>query len=233
MLILDTTSKSLEIVLGAAPTVELPWVAAYADITSTTFVAGNTNGATSGTTPVTVVTAPAASTQRQLKFLSVINISAAQVIVQIQVNNGSTRYPIGVFALDVGDSLFYIDSEGFSVFTESGATKTSASAGALTPADHESVRHLIHFIEHGPAQGFASGAYRETTGTVFSSAIIWYDSSGIGKKKIVEKLITWSGPFPTTIAWKLYDASEVLLASVSDAISYSGPFETGRTRTIS
>jgi hypothetical protein len=92
---------------------------------------------------------------------------------------------------------------------------------------------LIHFISSGPAEGFASGAYREITGTVFPTAIVWYDQAGVGKKKIVEKGIAWTGAFPTTITWKVYDASEGLLATVVDAISYAGAFETHRTRTIS
>lgn len=102
----------------------------------------------------------------------------------------------------------------------------------VTPAQHRILRQLIHFIDDGPAEGFASGAYREITGTVFPTAIVWWESSG-KTKKIVEKLITWTGVFPTTILWKVYDTNGTsVLATVSDAISYSGSFETNRTRTI-
>ena len=107
-----------------------------------------------------------------------------------------------------------------------------AGTGGLTEAGHKILRQLIHFIDNGPAEGFASGAYRETTGTSFPTAIVWYDKATAGKKKIVEKLITWTGAFPTTIVWKVYDASAVLLATVTDVIAYTGPFETSRTRTI-
>jgi hypothetical protein len=103
----------------------------------------------------------------------------------------------------------------------------------MSETQHKTLRHLIHFIDNGPGDGFASGAYRETTGTVFPSSIIWYDKVGVGKKKIVSKEISWSGPFPTTIVWKVYDESETLLATVSDSITYSGPFETSRLRNIS
>lgn len=108
-----------------------------------------------------------------------------------------------------------------------------AAGTGISENQHKTLRQLIHFIDNGPAEGFVSGAYRETTGTVFPTAIIWYDSSGPSKKKIVSKETIWSGPFPTTITWKVYDASETLLATVSDSITYSGPFETSRTRTIS
>lgn len=106
------------------------------------------------------------------------------------------------------------------------------SGSGLTETQHRALRQLIHFIDDGPAEGFVSGAYRETTGTAFPTAIIWWESSS-KVKKIVEKLITYTGAFPTTIEWNIYDTDgSTKLATVSDAISYSGAFETHRTRTI-
>jgi hypothetical protein len=106
------------------------------------------------------------------------------------------------------------------------------SGSGLSAADHRTLRQLIHFIDEGPAEGFASGAYRELTGTVFPTAITWYDDN-TKVKKLVEKLVTYAGAFPTQIQWKIYDTDgTTVLATVTDAISYSGPFETSRTRTI-
>jgi hypothetical protein len=109
---------------------------------------------------------------------------------------------------------------------------TGPTGPGITEDQHKALRQLIHFINEGPAEGFATGAYKSVTGTVFPTSIIWYDKAGAGQKKIVEKTITWTGAFPTTIVWKIYDASEVLLATVTDTITYSGPFETSRARTI-
>jgi hypothetical protein len=114
-----------------------------------------------------------------------------------------------------------------------GVTLTAEQTASLPVVQHMAIRQLIHFIDSGPAEGFASGAYRQVTGTTFPTAIIWYDKAGVGKKKIVEKTIAWTGVNPTTITWKIYDSAETLLATVADAISYSGAFETSRTRTIS
>ena len=62
--------------------------------------------------------------------------------------------------------------------------------------------------------------------------MIWWESAA-KLKKIVERTVTWTGAFPTTDAWKVYAADgSTVLATVSDAISYSGAFETTRTRTI-
>jgi hypothetical protein len=108
-----------------------------------------------------------------------------------------------------------------------------------TPARHRALRQLIHFINDGPACGFASGAYKETlpAGDPFPTSIIWWVSSS-KVDKIVEKTITRSGGgatvvTPTPVVWKMYDTDgSTVLCTVSDAISYSGPFETSRTRTI-
>jgi hypothetical protein len=101
----------------------------------------------------------------------------------------------------------------------------------LQPYRHKTLVDLIHFIDEGPAQGFASGATKEVTGTVFPTNVVWKRANAT---KLVEQLITWTGAFPTTIQWRIFDLDgATILGSVTDVISYSGPFETGRTRTIS
>jgi hypothetical protein len=140
----------------------------------------------------------------------------------------------GFVALDVGRVAKQLDDSSFWLLTKySPITWVLISAGpGLSEATHSALRQLIHFIDNGPAEGFASGAYREMTGTVFPTAIIWYDKATSGKKKIVEKLITWTGVNPTTIVWKMYNASETLLVTITDTVTYSGVFETSRTRAI-
>lgn len=118
-------------------------------------------------------------------------------------------------------------------------TTLVAGAGGLTESTHRTLRQLIHFIDDGPAEGFTSGAYRETTpsGSLFPTSIIWWESSS-KVNKIVEKTITRSGGgatnlAPTPIVWKVYDTDgSTVLVTISDAITYSGIIETSRTRTI-
>jgi hypothetical protein len=106
------------------------------------------------------------------------------------------------------------------------------SGSGLTESAHRTLRQLIHFIDNGPANGFVSGAYRENIGGIFPTSITWYDDN-TKVKKLVEKLLTYTGAFPTTIQWKMYDTDgSTVLATVTDAITYSGAFETDRTRTI-
>jgi hypothetical protein len=115
-----------------------------------------------------------------------------------------------------------------------GAFNPRTGGTGLTEAAHRVLRQLIHFIDEGPAEGFASGAYKEIlpSANPFPTSVIWWESSS-KLKKIVEKLITWTAAFPTTIEWNIYDTDgSTKLATVSDAISYTGAFETTRTRTI-
>jgi hypothetical protein len=113
-----------------------------------------------------------------------------------------------------------------------GAVKIKDTVGIYDP---RALHSLIHFINEGPADGFASGAYKEVlpSANPFPTSVIWWIS--VAKlKKIVEKTITYTGAFPTTIVWKSYaDDGVTVLVTVSDSISYSGSFEITRTRTIS
>lgn len=130
------------------------------------------------------------------------------------------------------------DSSGRATFKDSENTTPVtlatlvAGSGGVTETTHKTLRQLIHFIEDGPAEGFATGAYKEITGTVFPTAVVWWESSS-KIKKIVERLITWTGANATTDQWKVYDTDgTTVLWIVTDTISYSGPFETSRTRAI-
>ncbi len=118
-------------------------------------------------------------------------------------------------------------------------TEVIAGSGALTESAHRTLRQLIHFIDGGPAEGFATGAYKETLPAAdpFPTTVTWWESSS-KSKRIVEKTITRSGGgatnvTPTPIVWDMYDTNGTTkLATVSDAVTYSGVFETSRNRTI-
>lgn len=108
------------------------------------------------------------------------------------------------------------------------------TGGGISEAQHRTLRQLIHFISDGPAEGFASGAYKEILPAAdpFPTSITWWESSS-KLKKIVERLITWTGALPTTDQWKIYDTDgTTVLWIVTDTISYTGVFETSRTRAI-
>lgn len=129
----------------------------------------------------------------------------------------------------VNGSIRYITGVGFR-FYEEGVALGLGGAG-LTAATHRTLLQLIHFIDEGPAEGFTTGATKTITGTVFPTSILWKRADAT---KLVEQTITWTGPTPTTVVWKVYNTDgSTVLATVTDVISYSGVFETGRTRAIS
>ena len=132
-----------------------------------------------------------------------------------------------------GDKMYFEDTDYNGGSRKSLADLAAAGAG-ISEAAHKALRQLIHFIEDGPADGFASGAFKETTGTVFPTAEIWYVvGSTPPAGKIVELLTTWSGPTITQELWKMYDVDgSTVLVTVTDTITYSGIFETSRTRAI-
>jgi hypothetical protein len=113
-------------------------------------------------------------------------------------------------------------------------TWAKPTGSGLSEAQHRTLRQLIHFISDGPAEGFATGAYKETlpAASPFPTSVTWWESSS-KLKKIVERLVTWTGANPTTDQWKIYDTDgTTVLWIVTDTISYSGIFETSRTRAI-
>lgn len=145
------------------------------------------------------------------------------------------------------DELVYIerDVNGNLIFEDENVgpytltVLAESASGGITAAEHPALRQLIHFIDDGPAEGFASGAHKEIlpAGDPFPTSIIWWESTA-KLQKIVEKIITRTGTgsliAPNPIVWTMYDTDGVsTLASVSDEITYSGPFELTRTRTLS
>ena len=104
-LILDAATKTISLVLaGAKDTNDCDIVAAWADDDGTTFTEGSTDLVSNGTTPVTVVAAPGASTSRIIKSISVYNADVAAVTFSISlISAGGTRI-IATVTLAVGDT---------------------------------------------------------------------------------------------------------------------------------
>jgi len=105
MLVLDTTTKSITVAMsGAAATTNPDFVTAYSDDNGTTFVEGSSDGALSGTSQVTLVSAPAASTRRLIKTIYVENKDTAAVTITVTLNNNGTLRNIAKVTLQVGDT---------------------------------------------------------------------------------------------------------------------------------
>jgi len=113
MIILDATTKSLEIKLGGAITTnQLPFVLGYVDLLSTDqsiSAVGSNDGVTNSGTAVAILAAPASGHTRQVKFLSVQNADTVAATLTLQYNDNGTERTIIQIALAVGDNLIYTD----------------------------------------------------------------------------------------------------------------------------
>lgn len=105
MLVLDATTKSIVVAMsGAAATTNPDFTAAYADNNGTNFTEGANDGALNGTNSVTLVAAPASSTRRTIKSLTIENKDTAAVTITVSYNNNSTLRTIAKVTLNVGDT---------------------------------------------------------------------------------------------------------------------------------
>jgi hypothetical protein len=137
-----------------------------------------------------------------------------------------------VYAVRNGDDLVFRDK---TVGAEVTLNDLYAGAGGLSEVQHSALRQLIHFINEGPAEGFATGAYKEIlpAGSPFPTSVIWWESAA-KTQKIVEKTLTYNGVSPSQIQWKMYDVDgTTVLTTVTDSITYiNNVFESSRTRAI-
>jgi len=129
-MILDTTTDSIEVKLGAAHTTRaLQFYSSYhiIDSTSITFAPTKNFGSTNGTTAVTMVPAPTTGKVNQLRFCSIYNCDSIEHTVTIQVNSSSNLRTVYNIILKVGEQIQYTIIEGWKVFNMDGILKTSNS----------------------------------------------------------------------------------------------------------
>ena len=125
--------------------------------------------------------------------------------------------------LDLND---YMLTQGYTYVSTDPTTTPAQDAQAAN------IRFLERFI-NGPAEGWPSGVYREMTGGVFPTALTWWTTSGKTTKIVQATYTRDSLKRATSVVWVMYAANgTTVLATITDAITYSGAFETSRTRTI-
>ena len=111
MIILDATTKSLEIDLDGAITTNQLDVTCHAvdllDSDQSVSDVVNTNVATNNTTAVTAMAAPAASHTRTVKSLTVYNKDTVSATVSVSLNFNGTLYIICKVTLATGEQLIY------------------------------------------------------------------------------------------------------------------------------
>lgn len=129
MITLTNTTHILEVTTGSATAVDV--FVSYADHTSTGAVLGDQQTLITTATTTTVLAAPAASTQRQVKYISVNNTVATTNTVTVKKDISATEYDIfGPVTLGANERLEFLDGRGWAVYANTGALKTSINQGS-------------------------------------------------------------------------------------------------------
>ena len=130
MLILPSTTDSLDVVLGTAHTTTAhKIVACYRDIASGVFAPKRNVVNSNGTTQVQAVAPPAASTSRVIDFVSIFNADTVAKTVTVSLNDNGTRYTLLSVTLGVGERIEYQEGQGWRVFSSTGSIKQTTLQG--------------------------------------------------------------------------------------------------------
>lgn len=142
LIILDTTTKSIEAILGGAVAATQPdYISAFADATAAGFVEGQKDGTLNSTTAVTIVSAPAASARRIVREISIYNADSAAVTLTVRLNNNGTYRIIDVATLAVGETW---------TLSGVGAAAAGAVTGVVMTADYDAQTILRATTDNTP-----------------------------------------------------------------------------------
>lgn len=141
MILLSGIAQSLELLTGGAQSTD--WTSSYVDITTTTFAPSSNQGNVAAAVATTIIQAPLSSVTRQVKMLSVRNRDGGSPqTVTIQKNVSGTKYRItGDVVLQAGESMQYVDGDGFTIFDSNGQAKLALPPYPL-PANPSALVHL-------------------------------------------------------------------------------------------
>lgn len=178
-MILDTTSKVLEIILGGAKTTnDCEFTADYVDTQSgTTFAPAGTIGLSNGATLVTAVAAPAASTQRAVRAFTFYNADTVNTAVTVRIFDGTNRRRIIVMTLTPGQSLVFTPEAGWAVLPS-----TNGQIPGTVTNDNATAGNDGEFVETDVPTGSAVAVTNGNTfnlGSVNLSAGDWDVSASI------------------------------------------------------
>lgn len=108
MIILATTTQKITGILAAAVTTTAPvFLAAYGDATATALTEGMAHGELAATS-ADLVTAPAASTRRVVRNITIYNADTVEHTILLALVDGATTRPLWKITLDAGETWDYL-----------------------------------------------------------------------------------------------------------------------------
>ena len=195
MIILDTTTRKLQVLLGGAvATNQCPCMASWVDVTSSAYTPGTTVANTNSTTAVDLVAAPASSTYRQIKTLSIYNADTASVTVTVRYNDNGTTYTLLKVTLPTLYHLVYTDTDGWSVHDTAGG-RTAVQSLALTGhVTGSGIGSIATTIANGVVTEAMQSLSDNTTGDVSTSRHGYVPKAPNDTTKFLRGDGTWVAP---------------------------------------
>jgi hypothetical protein len=130
LIVLDSTSKSIRGVLGAAHTTNpVDFTVTYADSTVTSFTEASAVAQSNGTTNTEILAAPASSTQRVIKSITVWNHDTVDQLVTLYLRVTATDYGFYSETIEAGGFRFLDDLQ----------STAAAGGGDMVLADIQTV----------------------------------------------------------------------------------------------
>lgn len=131
MIILKATDEIIELETSSAADIDVS--VSYADIDATDAVLGSEETAIASATTTTILSAPAASTQRQVKQISVSNKGTVSNTVTVKKDIAGTEYVLYKSVLRAGEGLSYVDGNGFTKKAVDGSPITLSTTDKRGP----------------------------------------------------------------------------------------------------
>lgn len=134
MIRLDTTTRTLEIILTAAKTTnDMSCVVSYSDdVPGVSYNGGTKLSLSNGITASAICLAPSVGV-RDIDFISVYNADTAPKTAVIRINDNGTFYTLVDVVMQVDDRLDYTHGSGWQIVSSAGGSVTSVfgRAGAV------------------------------------------------------------------------------------------------------
>jgi len=225
MLVLDTTSKTITVAMTGAPATTNPsFVTAYSDDNGTTFVEGSSDGQLNGTTQVTMVAAPAASTRRLIKSIFIENNDTAPVTIIVTLNNSGTLRNIQKVTLAVGDNWStdgVIDTNGN--FKQLGASGYSGYSGYSGLSGYSGTNGTNGLSGYSGISGYSGYSGSGISGYSGASGISGYSgySGSIGSTTGSGAVVLQTTPSITTPVITGYTETAPAITNSSTAVTLS------------
>lgn len=132
MIRLSSTTEKLQAVLGGAVSATQPQaIVCYSDQTASGYSGGVQRTALNSTTDVDILAAPAASTIRDVDYLSIYNRDSASITVTVKYDVSATDSVIITVTLATLETIQYIHGAGWSCLDSAGKLKITTSSFAV------------------------------------------------------------------------------------------------------